>query len=147
MLHDFYHALSIYKTLRHPDLPTLKCGKPLSTQNLMAKYRWPNSKRSGVYVVFNTNEKILHLGHSSVISKSLKEKFGDDVDKERKPAWKRRSPAHVVIVTVHKHPNIEAACLESFLRTRHPSLFNRVASSIRSSYEASANQSGAMDAK
>jgi hypothetical protein len=125
MLRDFYQALIAYKRARDPKLPLLECCEPvtISTHELRPKGKWPSARRAGVYVVFSEEGKILHLGHTSLIGKSLVAEFFDDGYDGQTTDCKGQTPAQVVFLMVHRHPEIEAACLETFLRSQHPAMF------------------------
>ncbi|HEY6769366.1 MAG TPA: GIY-YIG nuclease family protein [Candidatus Sulfotelmatobacter sp.] len=132
MFEELHKALDEYKKWRHPGLDPLEEGEPyaLVPERALAdvklrwtKDEWPNSRRTGVYVVLSDDEQVLYVGRAGLLGERLADHFRKGTNGECcSPGgyeW-GKPPVYVITVAVPKDRKFEVGCLEEFLIERFP---------------------------
>jgi hypothetical protein len=132
MFDELHKALDEYNMWRHPGLDPLEEGEPYALLPSAAspvvklhwpKDEWPNSRRTGVYVVLSGDEDVLYVGRAGTLGVRLADHFLKGTNGEcRSPEgyeW-RKPPVYVVTIAVPERRRFEVGCLEEFLIERFP---------------------------
>jgi GIY-YIG catalytic domain len=115
------------KTYRHPDLHPLEVSGlydlfPQEPTAVNAQFRWPedqwpNAKKPGVYLIWDSDMSLRYVGRTTLLGKRLHNYFRDSAGpgspcRIYHPGWKSR-PRFVATIPVEK--SFEAGSLEEYL--------------------------------